>query len=93
MNILGAVLLLFMMTVIGIGAWIALEQRLGLITKLRAKLPVLKNSPWLVVAVMLGAVLLIGLFLLAVRAPEAVYYVIGGLLVGSVIMLVTTANN
>ena len=92
MNLLGVILLLIGMTAVGIGAWIALEQRLGWVTKLRRRFPVLGKNPWLVVAVMTGAVLVIGAFMLAARAPEALYYVIGGLMVATVLSLVTVNN-
>ena len=93
MNVYGSVMLLIGMIVISAGIWTALEQRLGLRTRLRRRFPALKENPWLVIGIMFGAVLLIGVFLLMFRAPVALYYVIGGLMTGSVIMLLSGNND
>ena len=87
MSIYGSVMLLALMIALSAGIWTALEQRLSLRTRLRKRFPVLAGKPWLVIGIMVGAVLLIGLFLLLFEAPVAVYYALGGLLIGSVIML------
>ena len=89
MNVFGSLLLLTGMIVMSVGIWTALEQRLSLRTRLHRRFPVLKGNPWLVIGIMFGAVLLIGVFLLMFRAPVALYYAIGGLMTGTVIMLLT----
>ena len=52
MNVYGSVMLLIGMIVISAGIWTALEQRLGLKTRLRRRFPALKENPWLVIGIM-----------------------------------------
>ena len=82
-------MLLLGMMILSAGIWTALEQRLSLRTRLRRKIPVLSRNPWLVIGVMFGAVLLTGVILLLVSAPVAAYYAAGGLMTGTVIMLLS----
>ena len=89
MNAFGAVMLLLGMMILSAGIWTALEQRLSLRTRLRRRFPVLGRNPWLVIGIMFGAVLLTGVILLLVSAPVAVYYAVGGLMTGTVIMLLS----
>ena len=89
MNAFGAVMLLLGMMILSAGIWTALEQRLNLRTRLRRRFPVLGRNPWLVIGIMFGAVLLTGVILLLVSAPVAVYYAVGGLMTGTVIMLLS----
>lgn len=92
MSVVGSVLLLLGTLIFTVGVWIALEQRLSFRSRLRERFPVFGRNPWLVIGIMLGAVLLIGVFLLMFRAPVALYYVVGGLVTGSVIMLVSAGD-
>lgn len=89
MSIYGSFILLVGMIVLAVGIWTALEQRLSLRTRIRRRFPIFSANPWLVTGIMLGAVLLAGLFLLMFRAPVALYYALGGLMTGSVIMLLS----
>ena len=76
-------MLLLGMMILSAGIWTALEQRLSLRTRLRRRFPVLG------IGIMFGAVLLTGVILLLVSAPVAVYYAVGGLMTGTVIMLLS----
>ena len=89
MNVFGSIFLLIGMIVLSAGIWTALEQRLSLRTRLRKRFPVFAGNPWLVIGIMFGAVLLIGGFLLLLEAPVALYYALGGLITGTVIMLLS----
>ena len=88
MSRIGAIFAIAAAIAVGFAVMLVLDQRLGTKEKLRERLPVLREKPWLLMISIPLFEALLGIICLVMRIPEIAFYITGGVILGAAVSLI-----